>query len=399
MKRKALLAGVAYVWVAAALASPTLLPNGVAISQGETGRLRIDYELTGAEDAIVTVDVQTNGVTLARSEVRSLSGDVNRRIKPGKRTAYWKARQDIPDVRLQSPDGVKVLVKAWSVVDPPDIMVVDLARKRTVNYYETEAELPEGRLNCDAYKTTKMAFRRIRAGHVEWRMGSPSSEQSRTDNETCHRVTLNDDFYMGVFELTVAQKEIIMGRSSSNMTAHGTDWYGNARGGGYNWPAYKDPSSGSYLGKLRSHVGGGDFDLPLEAQWEFACRAGCPHQFYYTLEDDGTLRERNLADLAVFKDNGSIGSPVGQFLPNAYGLYDMLGSRNEYCRDMWKADNVTNVDPNVGPIDGSGYVIRGGSYHNNWPYCRCAWRVQCTDSTVNTYVPGFRFVCTIGTEP
>ena len=394
---KTIIAVTAVFLATVALSAPVIPADSVLIEQDSVSKLvRIDYALTG-EDAIVTIDIQTNNVSIGVENLHYFKGDVNRLVRAGEdKSISWDVRKAWPGHDIVK--SLTAVVKAWPTNAPPDYMVVDLIAPNTVRFYASAEELPGGVTN-KIYKTEMMAFRKIPVGHVKWRMGSPSSEQGRTANETCHHVTLNDDFYMGVYELTVAQKEIIMGGSSSDMTAHGTDWYGNARGGGYNWPEYKDPSSGSYLGQLRSHVGGGDFDLPLEAQWEFACRAGCPHQFYYTLEDDGTLRERNLADLAVFKDNGSIGSPVGQFLPNAYGLYDMLGSRNEYCRDMWKADNVTNVDPNVGPTDGSGYVIRGGSYHNNWPYCRCAWRVQCTDSTVNTYVPGFRFVCTIGTEP
>lgn len=113
--------------------------------------------------------------------------------------------------------------------------------------------------------------------------------------------------------------------------------------------------------KLRS-LTGVDFDLPTSAQWEYACRAGTTTLLY----SGEAMVDANVYKLGWIYGNSSKGTqnhPVGQKIPNGWGLYDMLGNNREWCLDWYhgtpSSDDV--VDP-MGPETGSDRVLRGGDY-------------------------------------
>lgn len=105
---------------------------------------------------------------------------------------------------------------------------------------------------------------------------------------------------------------------------------------------------------------GSAYRLPTEAQWEYACRAWTSSRFGYG-DDPGFLE---LGSYAWYSGNSPDGTqPVGQLLPNVWGLHDMHGNVWEWCQD-WFADGLpggTMVDPS-GPVSGTSRVIRGGAY-------------------------------------
>ena len=116
--------------------------------------------------------------------------------------------------------------------------------------------------------------------------------------------------------------------------------------------------------------------LPSESEWEYACRAGTTTA--YSFGDDESL----LGDYAWYLDNaGKAGEryahPVGQKLPNAWGLYDMHGNVWEWCEDPWH-DNYDGAptDGSVWPTGGRSRdrVLRGGSWGGNARHCRSAPR-------------------------
>jgi formylglycine-generating enzyme required for sulfatase activity len=101
--------------------------------------------------------------------------------------------------------------------------------------------------------------------------------------------------------------------------------------------------------------------LPTEAQWEFACRAGSIGEF-----------AGNLNEMAWY-NTGDI-HQVGKKKPNAWGLYDMHGNVWEWCQDRFgDYTNEIATDP-TGPSFGSKRVNRGGSWYSNANGCRSANR-------------------------
>jgi len=248
------------------------------------------------------------------------------------------------------------------------------------------------------FKTTHMLLRRIPAG--TFMMGSPQSELGRRDNETLHEVTLSRPFYMAVFPCTQAQYEAVMGSNPSSVVGaihpvERVSWF-VVRGG--QWPD-GDPDADAFMGRLRARTGCA-FDLPTEAQWEYAARAGSSTAYHDHRDalTDGEDEDPNLSPLAWYRANtpDNQHQPVGGRQPNAWGLYDMLGNIREWCLDYYVDDRGHEpvTDP-VGPEaleSPRGYrVLRGGCWFNRARDCRLASRVA--DSPGHSYAYyGFR-VC------
>ncbi len=143
-----------------------------------------------------------------------------------------------------------------------------------------------------------------------------------------------------------------------------------------------------------------EYRLPSEAEWEYACRAGTTTPFYFGETITGELANYKSGETYADEPNGEYRrqtTPVGQFPPNAFGLYDMHGNVWEWCADTWH-DNYHGA-----PTDGSVWTengddncssLRGGSWSFN-PACRSAYRFDLP-RRVYYYEFGFRVVCGAG---
>lgn len=365
--------------------------SGVEISQSPSTRaVTVSYTL-GAAPAVVTVDfltncvsvvsddpyeTVTNYVSIGEQNFSNVAGDVNRLVSgEGVHTITWRPTRSWPD-RVLTNETMKAAVTARSVDDPPDYMVVTLTDTDTlprVSYYVSTNALPDGGLANDAYRTTRLVMRRIHASGVRWRMGAASGDYSGTDyavlaREQAHIVTLSEDYFIGIYPVTQGQGAKFGGRGSaftkyddSPLRPSAHIHYQTIRGSGTgNGHAVK---SGSALKRLRD-LTGVDFDLPTDAQWEYACRAGTSTLLY----SGETLSNASVYKLGWIYGNSPVDGvrqphPVGLKLPNAWGIYDMYGNVNEWCLDWYVANlGVDDVVDPVGPTAGSNRVVRGGNY-------------------------------------
>ncbi len=273
-----------------------------------------------------------------------------------------------------------------------DYLVIDLSGGHSASSYPVSSlsSVPSGGWT-DEYKTTKMVFRRIPAG--AFIMGSPEGELGRLDRETQHQVTLTQDFYIGVFEVTQKQWERVMGDWPSwfNNTTHRNARpveqvsYNTIRGSsaGSGWPADSNVDATSFMGRLRSRTGRA-FDLPTESQWEYACRAGTTTALNSGKNLTATDSCPNMNQVGRYWYNGGSGysqggdtsggtAKVGSYQSNNWGLYDMHGNVWEWCLDWYDAYPGTATNPK-GPSTGSYRVFRGGGWGYGAILCRSADR-------------------------
>ena len=394
-----LLTFVALSAAALSAATPSIRTDSVTVSQNADTRLvTIGYTLEGA-DAVVTVDVLTNGVSIGVENFSNIDGAVNRRVAPGDHLVVWHPRASWPD-HVFTDGEVSVEVRAWDVATPPDYMVVDLTcTNAPVRYYVSEKVLPYGGLTNNLYRTTKLVMRRIPAKGNVWTMGSPADEPDRVAaREERHLVTMTNDYYLGVFPVTISQHRLVVGNDPTPSDIKGSDsdyapvcgrsWE-HLRGASVTWPTDGHAVGPNSNLQIWRNLTGIDFDLPTSAQWEFACRAGTSTRFYYG-ED-----ENRLGDYAWYAGNsGSKVHRVGEKIPNGFGLYDLLGGVWEWCLDWTGGITADPVVEPVGPTSGgteNKCVNRGGNYAQPVASCRSA-KINPTAKTISTGY-GYRLLC------
>ena len=285
----------------------------------------------------------------------------------------------------------------------PKYVAIDLSGGTSATSYPIEyfEEIPGGAWS-DEYKTTKLVLRHIPAG--SFIMGGRDSDYPGAVNTNLHMVTLTKDFYMGVFEVTQRQWELVMGNrpsAVSNKTYYAKRpvekvSYQDIRGAskGLNWPNSTEVDAGSFIDALRKKSGFSGFDLPTEAQWEYACRAGTETALNTGKDLSSMSNSVEMLEAGQYWEqsgwieNGYKWSDdvfgvattnkatayVGTFTPNAWGLYDMHGNVWELCLDVFSDTEVGEIDPAGPNIDDERRVIRGGSWrHPSWT-CRSAHR-------------------------
>ena len=315
---------------------------------------------------------------------------------------------DQPSVTVYVPLESQSVYRVRATVTNPVVesyLVIDLsAGPFALNYPVSDlTAVPPGGWT-DEYKTTKLVLRRIPAG--TFTMGSPPGELGRNaTNEVQREVTLTKDFYMGVFSVTQKQWERVMGdwpSYYSNTTYRDTrpletvSW-NTIRGG--TWPSGQ-AASGTFIERISSRANL-SFDLPTEAQWEYACRAGTTTALnsghnLTSLESDprmdevGRYRHNHPGEFSNLRNVSTATgtAKVGAYLPNAWGLYDMHGNVWEWCLDWYTASPPGTTDP-VGAESGSRRVLRGGSLSTDAWQCRSAFRINIQPSFQPTGL-GFR---------
>ena len=203
------------------------------------------------------------------------------------------------------------------------------------------------------------------------------------------RIEISRPYYIGVFEVTQAQWEAVMGNNpsyfsdredSAERPVERVSWHDIVE---------------SFLPAIQPHAPDGmRFRLPTEAEWEHACRAGTVTAW--------SFGSRITPELANTGDSGLRQTvPVGRYPPNAGGLHDMHGNVSEWCKDWFDRDfyrqglkDPVNLDP---PPYGGFRVLRGGSWIHEGYNTRSTERLQHVPDYRNI-TTGFRVVLDFNTN-
>lgn len=373
--KKIITAGTMVMVAMSALAAPTI--TGVTAQQRYpwNGKVDISYTVTGdiAAEAkqsavftslkVMAIDKVANTTNIATQ----LSGDTA--LTAGTHKFVWDMNAE--GLTFKSSN---VVFNVACEKTPATYCVIDLSAGANATSYPVTylAEPPSGGFNVDEYKTTKLVLRRIEAG--TFIMGEDQKDES-------HRVTLTKPFFCGLFEVTQRQYELVTGTDPCASTEYGKGnnypvhyvSYNMIRGSsnGANWPSSSAVDSSSFMGKLRARTGL-DFDLPTEAQWEYACRTGTTTTYSYGNSANGNY-------MWYTSNSSSKTHPVGVKTANPWGLYDMHGNVWEWCLD-WYGTLAYGTDPK-GSASGSDRVYRGGSWRNVADDCTSSYRNSVTPSS------------------
>ena len=222
-------------------------------------------------------------------------------------------------------------------------------------------------------------------------MGSSDTEKDREGDEGPQRRVAVAAFWMGAFEVTrdefdVFFKDITTSENSAvDAVARPSPQYidlswGMGKEGGYPVNSLSQFAALMYCRWLYNKTGV-FYRLPTEAEWEYACRAGTNTRFYFGND------EKELGKYAWYQDNSNDKfQKVGLKLPNAWGLYDMLGNVCEWTLDHYEEKRMESItdnaaNPFIAP-NKSKYpkALRGGGYQDVAAQLRCANRFKSDPS-------------------
>jgi formylglycine-generating enzyme required for sulfatase activity len=217
----------------------------------------------------------------------------------------------------------------------------------------------------------RMGTDKVLTADEKWKVctGCPS----RNDVERpVHEVAITADFWMGTFPVKQRQWQEVMGSNPSDLRDAGPD-------APVNMVTWEDVQS--FSAKVNARQNRWTVRLPTEAEWEYAARAGTTGETYAPLND-----------IAWYGENGSHTThPVGQKLPNAFGLFDMLGNVWQWCQDWFGPYSKAPVIDPKGPPTGDRRVTRGGCFYCDAIHERAARRNRDLEEHRSRSV-GFRIV-------
>lgn len=308
-------------------------------------------------------------------------------------------------IELQGPGGGnKFLANALAGIDDdaPEEASKNIAKK----------ELEEIRLCGDS------SIKLVKIPKGSFVMGSPpsevgydkrSAERMKKKNFSthieregpAHRVAIEEDFYLSRHEITCAQFKCFDPR------------YKRMPHDGFKMDKSDYPSLITWnravdFCEWLSKRTGLKVRLPYESEWEYACRAGSRTRFYWGNEEEDAGKYANVRDMSYAKkwpgrasyhlntnDTCASISAVGQYKPNKFGLYDMIGNVAEWCQDIYLENAYSLSERELKDaqekVTNSERVYRGGSFAGSIMHIRCASRWGAKPSDSNLFV-GFRIV-------
>lgn len=241
---------------------------------------------------------------------------------------------------------------------------------------------------------TKVSFNMAPIPGGEFTLGSPESENNRSEDEGPQVKVQLDPFWMGVHEVTFDAYEIFRDKAL-DIAPEGAEESWDADAVMRPSPPYEDPTFGMgkygypaasmtqyaalFYCKWLSEKTGVFYRLPTEAEWEYACRAGTTTTYHFGDEVD------SLDAYAWYYDNSNEAyHPVGTKKPNPWGLYDMHGNVSEWTLDQYQADFYANLAKEEQPLSAPWAqptqlhprTVKGGSWDDDPETLRCATRIK-----------------------
>ena len=377
------------------------------------GKVDVLCDMTGpagAKDAIVTVKDGETTLTNFTAEVTIPEGGVLAT------NFVWDAMTAGLAANFKSDDVTVEVAFAEPPVDPVadakgtptgaigDVMIVEIKGETWPVAYVEKVDI--GRFNCDAYKTGKIVLRKIDKGTAY-----PVQPNKTSDFPTTTTITPKKDYYIGVFEVTEAQYDRVMGveTPSDAMTPVNTT-YNIIRKGDNSGSVHSDDkvTEGSFMGILAARTGVSGFDLPTEVQWEITARAGSESEYGAYLDEKGVVQDcrydsssapwGNTTNYMWYtKNNSGSVHQVGLLRPNKWGLYDTAGNCHEWCLDENGAGSCSDAET---PYRGTSTkrVVHGGYYSAAATSCRPSTRTNYSPNNTDYDFLGFRLCRVVNEE-
>ena len=342
------------------------------------GMVDIDYTITGSdtEDTAIAVKVTDTDTSKVYTPTNFLE------VPPtvaGRHRITWSTEADGLNLIASNVTVTVSLLKYDAAAITNDLFyVIDLSGGPNATRWPVSclATVPKGGWT-DEYKTTKLVLRRIEKGSISGINSGISGAFSS--------ITIDKPYCIGVFEVTSAQYALMKGGSGDARPQAVS--YDTLRGtsAGALYPDSTAVDATSVIGILRVKTGLTTLDLPTEAQWEYACRAGTTSDY-----NNGGSTEADLATLGRYVGNPSDGrggfsggaTTVGSYAPNRWGLYDMHGNASEWCLEWyWRLYYR---------------ALRGGGCGTGAGSCRSGERSGSYPFYGGSLVYGFRLCCSAG---
>jgi formylglycine-generating enzyme required for sulfatase activity len=256
------------------------------------------------------------------------------------------------------------------------LLVCQISFSQTTSFIAYEQSLPGSSL--------KINMLPIKAG--SFLMGSPLNEKGRSEDEGPQKTFSISAFWMGAYEITHDEFDLFFKDASISQDSE-TDAitrpspqyidlsWNMGRDGGFPVNSMQQKTALMFCQWLYKKTGI-FYRLPTEAEWEYACRAGSKTKYFFGND------EKELEKYAWYKKNSkNIYHKKGQLLPNAWGLYDMLGNVAEWVLDQYDENyfskmNKMDTDPELKPTSRNPRILKGGSYTDEAIELRIANRTK-----------------------
>ena len=224
-------------------------------------------------------------------------------------------------------------------------------------------------------------------------MGSPESENWKSDDELQHEVTVSD-FCIARHEVTQAEYSSLMNENPSNfhgdnLPVENVSWLDAVKF--CNEKSKAEGLTTAYViegSRVTWNLESEGYRLPTESEWEYACRAGTTTPFNlehsigadeanfyghypYEIEENYFSQHKLSTKPGIYRGETV---NVGSFTPNKLGLYDMHGNVGEWCWDIYASYNTSSSMNPIGPSTGTRRVNRGGGWNDFAKNMRSAYR-------------------------